>query len=250
MVKLLALDVDGTLLPAEEKHINDNILKLIKDILDNNVRIVIASGRSYVNLYELFENLSERLIFVCHDGAITIENGKKFNHKSISKDTIKRFAYYYSNFFGAVAFYSENKCYVIGHNDMIKNENIVPIKNYNQIKEQIYKIGLYSDSIIKIMPEIPKDIRVCSNAADCIEYVSLIADKGAALSEIQSRFYMTKLDTAALGNDINDIRMLKNAKYSAVVSSAPNDVKLLSVKVVENAESFLAEIAKNTKVSK
>lgn len=243
MIKLIALDVDGTLLPQGQKNIDEGILGRIGCLLDKNVKVVIASGRSYANLCVLFGNVSKKLIFVCHDGAITVENGKRLGHKSISRDTVLRFMNYYSCFGGVMAFYGENVCYATGKSSVLDAENVSIVKGVHEIKEQIYKIALYSDNnpIHEMLPK-PNDVRISSFAEDCLEYVPLIADKGASLSDIQSKYFMTMYDTAALGNEVNDIKMLKNSKFSGVMRSAPESVKACADIIVDDACEFIDNI--------
>lgn len=246
MIKLLVCDVDGTLLEYNQKNINYDIIKLLSDIADKNIHIAIASGRSYPDLKRLFGALSDKLYFICHDGALCIRKDKKLYRKSIPGQTVYDFIKKYAGIYKCTALYSDNKCYVIGDVNYTKGENSIEIKNCFDIKEQIYKLAVYDEpdvSVKELFSEASR-LRICSHSGGCLEYVLLFADKGAALCDLQNRLFLTKFDTAAIGNDSNDIPMLRNASYSAAIAPYGSDILLYASQKAENAVDFLKEIAR------
>ncbi len=246
MVKLLACDVDGTLLMSGEKKIKKEILDLISKIINKNVNVVIASGRPYQSLLKLFNELSDKLSFICHDGAVSIHNGKITYRKPIPMMTANEFIKRYSGKYKCIALYGEDKCYTIGgSSDFCGSTNVVPIKNIYDIKEQIYKLAVYDSTDIAIKELTPQmtDIRICRHWMGCLEYVSAFANKGVALSDMQTRLFLTKFDTAALGNDLNDIKMFKNAKYSVSVAPEGSEPSNAAAYCMSDAVQFLKMIA-------
>ena len=75
MIKLVAFDLDGTLLD-EEKQLPPNFYQIAERLLDHGVRVVIASGRQYQNLYEQFAPLADRFSYLSENGAFFFEDGK------------------------------------------------------------------------------------------------------------------------------------------------------------------------------
>lgn len=245
MIKLLACDVDGTLLPNGEAHINNDIKIMLGNLLDKGMNIVIASGRSYCDLACLFGELSERLYFICHDGALAVKQAKALYTKSVLRQNIFDASASYSSKYKCVAFYAENKCYVIGDSSYVSAENSVEIKHCREIKEPIYKLAVYDDANKNILEPavVPFGLRLCSHSGGCLEYVNAFANKGVALRDIQSRLFLTVFDTAALGNDVNDIKMLREAKYSAVVLPCSADVEAEADVVVHDPCEFLLSLS-------
>lgn len=242
MVKLLVCDVDGTLLPKGENNLSNDIKQALSDVLSHGIKIAIASGRSLENLENLFCDFADRLFFISHDGALTTQNGIMLFHRAISPDILRQ-VYSNRDNFECLAFYSEKSCYTIGNRHrFIQSENVKSIKNIFDIKEQILKIGIYGNSSNTAYPT--HGIRLCSLSNGCREYVSTIAEKGTALSDLQMRLFLTKYDTAAIGNYFNDIKMLKNAKYTAVMSQSPDEVKNAANCVVDNAADFITDLIK------
>lgn len=242
MVKLLVCDVDGTLLPKGEDKLNTDVKNALSDALSFGIKIAIASGRSLENLEKLFCDFSDELFFISHDGALTTQKGVRLFHRAISPDILRQF---YSNRknYECLAFYSEKKCYITGcEKKFVQSENIINIKNMFDIKEQILKIGIYGNTENTVYPL--HGIRLCALSDSCREYVSNLAEKGTALSDLQMRLFLTKFDTAAIGNYLNDIKMLKNAKYAAAMHTSPIQVKNVANCIVNNAANFINTLIK------
>ena len=244
MIKLLVCDVDGTLLTGEASRISDDVIKLLCGIYDKNIKLAIASGRSYTDLCELFAEISDKLYFICHDGALCMNQGKVLYRKSVTGESIAQFASQYSGRYKCTAFYGMDKCYVIGSQLPAAGKNTVIIKKPYEIKEQIYKLAVYDDEStdINTIPASVHGLRICSHAGGCLEYVSSFANKGAALCDLQNRLFLTKFDTAAIGNDVNDIKMFRNAKYSASLSPYGSEAAQAAEYKVTGAEEFLTMV--------
>lgn len=74
MIKLIATDMDGTLLD-EDKNIPQGFFEMLNKLKEKGVAFVVASGRSYVTLYENFKPHSDSLDFICDNGAFVVING-------------------------------------------------------------------------------------------------------------------------------------------------------------------------------
>ena len=69
MYKLIALDLDGTLL-TDSKEISRENLELLHCLIKQGYEIVIATGRSYYSARVLTNNIKEHLIYICNNGNI------------------------------------------------------------------------------------------------------------------------------------------------------------------------------------
>lgn len=56
MIKLIATDMDGTLLD-DNKQLPKNFDNIVKRLFNKNIRFVISSGRSYCTLKNSFLNI-------------------------------------------------------------------------------------------------------------------------------------------------------------------------------------------------
>lgn len=64
MVKLIAVDLDGTLL-NEENRISQRNLEAIKFAQSNGVEVVIATGRAHFDVQEIFKDTGLKTWIIC-----------------------------------------------------------------------------------------------------------------------------------------------------------------------------------------
>ena len=73
--KMVALDLDGTLL-NDEKQISDKNIEILKKLHDSNVEIVIATGRNYYMAKELtFKIKNVQPVILANNGAVVRRSG-------------------------------------------------------------------------------------------------------------------------------------------------------------------------------
>ena len=63
MIRLIAADLDGTLLDSR-KRLSPGLFPLIRALRARGVRFAAASGRQYDNLLALFEPVADDLLFI------------------------------------------------------------------------------------------------------------------------------------------------------------------------------------------
>ena len=76
MIKMIVTDIDGTLLPEAAPVPPAEVTQVITSLLDLGVREVLASGRPYSSLRNLFPQIRERLTYLCSNGSVVMEGEK------------------------------------------------------------------------------------------------------------------------------------------------------------------------------
>ena len=69
-VRLIACDIDGTLLQNGAKHISPEIFEEIHRLEALGILFCPASGRQYHSLRQLFAPAADKLPYLCENGAI------------------------------------------------------------------------------------------------------------------------------------------------------------------------------------
>ena len=64
MIKLIASDIDGTLLPEGTHRLNPEIFQVIQKLKEKGVLFAAASGRHYISMSRLFEPVKNDIIFI------------------------------------------------------------------------------------------------------------------------------------------------------------------------------------------
>ena len=89
MIKLIATDMDGTLLDSE-KRLPEEIFEIIDALAAQGVHFVVSSGRQYYTLAEQFAPVSDELTFVAENGAMVVDRGETVFLDSMKPDTVKK----------------------------------------------------------------------------------------------------------------------------------------------------------------
>jgi len=72
-IKLIAADLDGTLLDSQ-KRLSPNLPALLRELRARGIRFAPASGRQYYNVLALFGD--EDMTYIAENGAMIFENGR------------------------------------------------------------------------------------------------------------------------------------------------------------------------------
>ena len=63
MIKLIASDIDGTLLTNHGQIVPERTADLIRRLIDKGIYFTAASGRQYSNLRRMFDPISENICY-------------------------------------------------------------------------------------------------------------------------------------------------------------------------------------------
>lgn len=250
MIKLVISDVDGTILTKTETAVSEGVLSAIEKLKKAGKKVAVASGRTYGSLEKLFAPVKQDLYFICCDGAVIIHNDNVLYCKQIGAgdviDIIRRPEYENCG----ILLCTPKIPYVVqGSEDFSitaetqSGEETFYIENLYSIKDPIVKIAVWSkDGRAEPLNFLPKSVRVAYNVGEWCEYTSAISNKGLALSDLQMRLYLSKLDTAAVGDGVNDIEMMKKAKISASANNSAKELDEFCCCHTDNVAEFLAEL--------
>ena len=95
MIKLIACDIDGTLIndgtkPEREESPSPEVIKVIKDLKSAGYTFCISTGRQYPGVkYFLGEDVAQDVIFNCENGAYVIRNEKLISRVVLERSVAK-----------------------------------------------------------------------------------------------------------------------------------------------------------------
>ena len=88
MIKLIASDIDGTLLQNGQTAISERFFVEARRLMNEGVAVCAASGRQYSSLKHLFAPVAETMYFLCENGAVVYGPGMELLSKTvIQRDT-------------------------------------------------------------------------------------------------------------------------------------------------------------------
>lgn len=90
MVKLIASDIDGTLLRYGETSLPPALFGLIRRLRSAGVLFCPASGRQYHSLRQLFAPVADEVCFLCENGAVVFGPGTEAEAPVLSRTPMPR----------------------------------------------------------------------------------------------------------------------------------------------------------------
>ena len=76
MIKLIACDMDGTLLDSR-KRLPPDLLPVLRALEARGVLFAVASGRQYAALRRDLEPFADHMLFICENGALVMHRGRR-----------------------------------------------------------------------------------------------------------------------------------------------------------------------------
>lgn len=245
--KLVVTDMDGTLLNSEKKISGEN-LKAIKRLKEKGVKFAIATGRLDTMIKSYLKEIENDSPVICCNGAL-IRNILKdefyYANDIENKDCLKvsEICNKYSVpfvLYGEHTVYSNSVNFKIkslyDYNSKVCEEDKVKINIASNIfdefngKERIFKILVISDdskTFEKIKNEINSITGLVAYKSD-VNFLDVMhsgVDKGDALNKLSQIMNIKREEIIAIGDNHNDVGMLKNAGYSIAMENGENVAK-------------------------
>ena len=86
MIKLIASDLDGTLLQGGAQSLDPAVFDQIRVLKQHGIHFAAASGRQYVNLRRLFEPVQDEISYIAENGSLCIHNGETLSKSLIPRE--------------------------------------------------------------------------------------------------------------------------------------------------------------------
>lgn len=244
MIKMVVSDIDGTLLEEGTSVLKKEYFEIFEKLHKKGIIIVIASGRNYVEASGVFNRLKNKCYLItCNGGAINYQ-GKQIYKKVMSENKLKQLVKFVRN-----DEFLRNKPIIFSlandeqYSDIQYKETLAFLKiKYKSKCEYIDDILLKCKDVAKmnIYDESEKNVKKIKNmvlekfgnefstvvSGKCwIDICDKNATKGNAVKYLQKKFGIKKNEIVCMGDNYNDIPMLRCAKYSFVPTISKDEVK-------------------------
>lgn len=246
MIKLIATDIDGTLLPEGTSVLNEELADTIRELKKRGITFVVASGRGYASIASLFRPVVNDIVIMAENGAYVREGERVLFTRAFDRETFLEtldMGRSVKPIFVMTATTSAN--YTDSKNEafITKLENGYKVA-WNRVEdlrkqeeEDLLKVAIYmendsAEAAEKLEAYFGGRICVMTSGAHWIDMVPAGTDKGFGVREIQSILGISRGETMAFGDNGNDIAMLDEAEHSYAVSNARDEVKAAAAHVI------------------
>ncbi|WP_339040104.1 HAD family hydrolase [Spiroplasma endosymbiont of Andrena trimmerana] len=248
-IKLIVLDLDGTLLKSRWKIHPKNLIAIQK-AYQKNIKVIIATGRAPSSTIDIAKSclMHEKTgHIICYNGGniLDITNDNRLDilyEKSLTKEqiqTIVKFAN--KNNLAMWGYSTDNKTGLINRRSLkvkiMENFNNLPTKQIDEnTDEGMYKILLFCkkkkqvNTILEQLNTI-KDLELATSSHSVIEINPIGVNKAAAVQFLCKKWNITPDQVLACGDGMNDYKLIKWAKYGIAMQNAHPNLKEIAYDV-------------------
>lgn len=267
-IKIVATDMDGTLLDPRGQLDLPRLEKILDKLDQRGVRFVIATGNDVHRMRQLLGHLAERVVLVVANGARIFENNELLQAQTWDDAMVDR----------ALAHFKGRECqdqFVVTamNGGFVKKGTVFTELDKFMTPEMIEKLyqrmnfvdefdsnlfgGVLKMSMVvgeerseSVLQEINDlfdgHVRAVSSGYGCIDILQDGIHKAWGLVELLKRWNLKPEQIMAFGDSENDIEMLELAGISYAMENAEEAVKEIATKVAPaNSQAGVYQVLEN-----
>ena len=249
-IKLIATDMDGTLLDSKGQVDLPRLEKILDQLEERGIRFVIATGNEIHRVKQLLGHLTERVVLIVANGARIFEGNQLLQAQTWDDDMVNR----------ALEFFKGRECQdqfvVTSMNGGFVKEGTVftQLENFmtpemielfyqrmNFVEELeshlfggVLKMSLVvgeerSDSVLEEINHLFNGyVQAVSSGYGCIDILQSGIHKAWGLQELLKRWDIKAEEIMAFGDSENDVEMLQLAGIAYAMENADDKAKAVA----------------------
>ena len=230
MIKLIASDIDGTLVSDGDNRLNPEIFETVLKLKEKGIQFAAASGRQWVSIERLFEPVKERVFYLSDNGAYVGCHGRNLFLNTIDRglamemvEDIKKEPGLEVMLSGPDVVYMDTKdqefvdWIIEGYKFQVKMVEDVRKVDDRFIKVSAYKKHGVQEATEEIRKKYEARLKVTISGDMWMDCMAMGVCKGQAIEVLQKGLEIKPEETMAFGDQLNDMEMLERAYYSFAV---------------------------------
>lgn len=240
MIRLIATDIDGTLIQDSTGDLYPEMEEEIRRLTKQGVIFCAASGRQYYSIRNVFCKVADQIVYVAENGAHI-----RYRNEDISVVEMRR--EYAEELIRELRQYKDTCDFVVStpEGSLVETDRqefldlmtygyqnrFRRVKDVLAVEARILKVAIYRKGSIRslgestLIPRWESRLKTCMAGEEWVDFMDLSVDKGNALKDLQEYFQVDRSETMAFGDNGNDIGMLREAGVSYAVENAREEVK-------------------------
>ena len=241
MIKLIASDMDGTLLTSD-KRLSKDFAEVVRALGKQGVSFCIASGRQYASLRRDLQDLVSDLIFIAENGALIMEHDKQLFIEALDAQdlpAIVRAAEGLQGVYPVVcrsdaalvdrsaseAFVQEMRMYY--EQTFVVDDLAGVCADFHDVcKVAFYDAGDAATHALPVLKQrLGGDHAVILSGENWVDVMKPGVNKGRAMRMLQQLKGLTPDACMAFGDYLNDLEMLESVTESYAMDNALDEIK-------------------------
>ena len=254
--RLLALDIDGTLLRSD-KTISPRTLAAVEAARGRGVRVVLVTGRRHPAARRIAEQLGKDLDLVLHNGALIVENGEVLRCLPLARDLALRAVAVGRALAADPVLHcgqgGEGRLMIEG----VEPSNTLLVYYLDRSHPDVSSVPVLDDALhedpiqvmfggaieamarlrVRLDEELGSRVRIDrtiypAQAVQILDVLRAGVGKAEALAFLQRRWDVAASETLAIGDNWNDHEMLEAAGLGLVMGNADPEMLRLGLGVL------------------
>lgn len=249
MIKLIATDMDGTLL-HDDKTYSPELNTVYHKLKAQDILFVIASGNQYDLLLSKFDDeIKNDLVYLCENGTKVVYQGECLYSSFLEKEDYQQTLAVLKQYDDCMIVVSGNQHAYISKKYEYKRDfielfmkNVVFVDSYDEIQDDILKFSIahFGNEIDRRKKQIASELNECMKLVTTdhvwFDIFYKTVNKGTTLTHLGKYFDIDLSEMAAFGDEMNDYEMLQQVKYAYAMANAADAIKAIAYEVVASNE--------------
>ena len=244
-IRLIAVDLDGTLFNSNHR-VSAVTEAVLKETLASGVQVIIATGRNRNYVNDLLHTLGVDIPHISSGGGVVVSgrDGALLNARTLTlnshlekvlswaeKDQIAMVGEFpdgHMRWYAAPDFLEQLPK---GLSEELSNtdRSTDPLRDYAEpvLKISLMQMGESAYTVEDLQNFFP-DLHFVYSGYNCMDLTAEGVDKGSALAYYAGQYGYEADEIAAIGDQTNDVSMLRYAALSYAMDAAPDAVKAIA----------------------
>ncbi len=244
MIKLIASDMDGTLL-NEKSEVPPETYELIVALREKGVHFAASSGRRYDRLCTFFEPVVDKMDFVASNGAQVYADGEMIDREVYSHLAIRDLARVIGMFDNLhLALFDSTKSFLLDDEDKFVREvdkdlpNAERIWNLPDPKVNILKASIFCDdgnvmdSAYVLQRELGEKFVFAPSGNCWIDALQLGVTKATGIAQVMDHYGIKADEVMAFGDSMNDYEIIRMVGCGCAMANGRPALKSVADRVV------------------
>lgn len=247
-IKLVALDMDGTLLDSN-KQLPPDFMEWVRTHPD--IKTVIASGRQYFTLVKDFIPIKDELIFVAENGGFVFQRDEIIYSNEMQKQDIYRCLELIEQrpaltpiVCGVRSAYMRAVKEEVYRKTAMYYTRLQTVEKLYEasLKEAVVKIAIFVDdkgaeAAMEYFSGLPEHLAAVLSGDSWIDISNRTVNKGIAVEAIQKKYGIERTESMAFGDYLNDVGLIKSCEESYCMENGHPDLKAVAKYVTDSNDN-------------
>lgn len=235
MIKLVACDMDGTLLDSQ-KRLPADFPQVMTALKERGVCFAVASGRQYAALRRDFEAYLEDMMFICENGALVMQRDERLLIDPVDPRELYRIVTAAKDLRGVYPVVCRAEMALIEKTaspEFIRNtcmyypsvQVVDDLTEYCNLGD-VCKVAFYDEydaqthELPELQSKLEPELSIILSGEHWVDVMKHGVTKGGAMRGVQKKLGITPEECMAFGDYLNDCELLQSVGESYAMENA------------------------------